>query len=268
MKLSLFTISALALAGMVSAAPAVGCAEKHIAAQGETCVSVAAKFDITVKEFQGFNLGHGSEINNCKSLVVGSSYCVKPLSTVSKNKRSEKEPEHKKPIHKPSKVVPKPIKPTQEPNVEHPQDKRGEKEAEHKKPIHKPSKVVPKPIKPTQEPNVEHPQEKRGENSPKKEEMAKKQKKTTKKPVKTTYKPSNSTKKDHAATPKGAHHATRAVSDCKKYHVVKSGETCKTIAKENKITMAQFKQFNSGLSQAIDSECQKLVVGQSYCISY
>ncbi|KAI9010014.1 hypothetical protein CLU79DRAFT_849169 [Phycomyces nitens] len=298
MKLSLFTISALALTGLVSAAPAAGCAEKHIVTKGETCVSVASKFGITIKDFQGFNLGLGSEATACKSLVVGSSYCVKPLPVKSNDKRGVNPDKHTKithprtkttkkvhkatnkpvtgkshekrdanigkpvePAHKPAKVLPKPFKSTPKPDVEHPKEKRDEKAPEPKEPAHKPSKVLPKPFKPTPKLDIEHSKEKRGVDSPQKKE-------STKKPVKTTHKPSKSAKNGHSATPKSAHHAARAIADCKKYHVVKSGETCASIAKENNITKDQLKEFNSGLSQASDSECQKLVAGQRYCISH
>ncbi|KAI9011872.1 hypothetical protein CLU79DRAFT_839304 [Phycomyces nitens] len=77
MKFTLLAVSAFLFASMVSAAPSTVCAGKHVATKSETCASIAKHYKISVKEFQQWNTGLGSNAKKCGKITSGKSYCVK-----------------------------------------------------------------------------------------------------------------------------------------------------------------------------------------------
>ncbi|KAI9007578.1 hypothetical protein CLU79DRAFT_891992 [Phycomyces nitens] len=97
----------------------------------------------------------------------------------------------------------------------------------------------------------------------------KKAKKTTKK---TTKKSAKKTKKTTKKTTKKASHAglniaNRTDPNCKKYHVVKSTDSCYSVAKANKISMNKFYSLNAGLHHLGDHICDNLDTGKAYCVA-
>ncbi|KAI9010011.1 hypothetical protein CLU79DRAFT_484629 [Phycomyces nitens] len=106
----------------------------------------------------------------------------------------------------------------------------------------------------------------------------------------TAGKSGESVQSSTGATNDASHLAARAIVECKKFHVVKAGETCKSIAKDNKIPEAQLTQLSKEKSKTPSKDnsaphneeravpkdgttvtpppCDKLVVGKRYCIAY
>ncbi|KAL0077175.1 carbohydrate-binding module family 50 protein [Phycomyces blakesleeanus] len=96
----------------------------------------------------------------------------------------------------------------------------------------------------------------------------KKAKKTTKKAKKTTKKAAKKTTKK-AKSPKKAslNIANRTDPNCKKYHVVKSTDSCYSVAKVNNISLNKFYSLNLGLHHLGDHICDNLDTGKAYCVA-
>ncbi|KAL0077546.1 hypothetical protein J3Q64DRAFT_1768190 [Phycomyces blakesleeanus] len=78
----------------------------------------------------------------------------------------------------------------------------------------------------------------------------------------------NEAKQSTVNTNGASHIAARAIAECKKYHVVKAGDTCETIAKQYSIPEAQFTELNKKDSKDSAIPCTKLVSGKRYCVAH
>ncbi|OBZ88523.1 hypothetical protein A0J61_03429, partial [Choanephora cucurbitarum] len=77
MKLIAVSSIALVFLSQVLAKPALGCLQTHIVASNESCVSVAALFNLLEADFYTMNPGlHHSAEHNCDNLDTGKPYCV------------------------------------------------------------------------------------------------------------------------------------------------------------------------------------------------
>ncbi|KAL0081337.1 secreted LysM domain-containing protein [Phycomyces blakesleeanus] len=214
MKFTLFTLSALALTSMVSAAPANTCVESHVASKGQTCSTFSSKYHITVKQLQTLNSGLGNNGKNCTKLVPGKTYCTK--ATVPKKSGS---------------------------NQEFGDNQKSQGSS------------------------------KDGNNNSR----------SSSSNDQTVAKSGETTQSSTATTNDASHLAARAIIECKKFHVVKTGDTCKSIAKDNHIPEVQLTQLSKEKSQFTPKDhdttpknittvtpppCNKLVVGKRYCIAY
>ncbi|KAL0077551.1 hypothetical protein J3Q64DRAFT_1852382 [Phycomyces blakesleeanus] len=347
MKLTVFILVLFALASMVSAAPVNGCAESHVATNGQTCSTFSSKYQITVNQLQKLNSGLGNNETKCVNLVSGKSYCTKatvpkatvpkatvpkatvpkatvPKATVPKTTVPKttvpKATVPKATVPKatvPKATVPKATVPkTTVPKATVPKATVPKatvpkatvpkatvpkatvpkatvpkatvpkatvpkatvpkatvpKETVPKETVPKatvPKETVPKAAVPKKSKNIQNSQAPNKDSSnikiaAKSEESA---------PPSTT----------NITTSDASHLAARTITKCKKYHVVKAGDTCKSIAKEHNIVEVQITQLSKEKSQSASDDntavlkkigvtnpppCDKIVIGERYCIAY